>query len=85
MTLGLYSYTKDPRIAAIHRSNSEDWVLEMRNTQPEDAGNNQSILRYLKSQNLLGFPEKDLTIFDVVDVLSFHSILDSLAIYRPFY
>ena len=44
MTLGLYSYTKDPRIAAIHRSNSEDWVLEMRNTQPEDAGNNQSIL-----------------------------------------
>ena len=43
MTLGLYSYTKDPRIAAIHRSNSEDWVLEMRNTQPEDAGNNQSI------------------------------------------
>jgi len=38
LTLGLYSYTKDPRIAAIHRSNSEDWVLEMRNTQPEDAG-----------------------------------------------
>ena len=39
MTLGLYSYTKDPRLAAIHRSNSEDWVLEIRNTQPEDAGN----------------------------------------------
>ena len=84
MTLGLYSYTKDPRIAAIHRSNSEDWVLEMRNTQPEDAGNNQFV-DIFKSQNLLGFPEKDLTIFDVVDVLSFHSILDSLAIYRPFY
>lgn len=38
LTLGLYSYTKDPRLAAIHRSNSEDWVLEIRNTQQEDAG-----------------------------------------------
>ena len=38
LTLGLYSYTKDPRLAAIHRSSSEDWVLEIRNTQPGDAG-----------------------------------------------
>ena len=38
LTLGLYSYTKDPRLSAIHRSNSEDWVLEIRNTQTQDAG-----------------------------------------------
>ena len=38
LTLGLYSYTKDPRLSAIHRSNSEDWVLEIRNTLTQDAG-----------------------------------------------
>ena len=38
LTLGLYSYTKDPRLSAIHRSNSEDWVLEIRSTIPSDAG-----------------------------------------------
>ncbi len=38
LTAGLYSYTKDPRVSAIHRSNSEDWVLELRQTELQDAG-----------------------------------------------
>lgn len=38
LTAGLYEYTQDPRISAIHRSNSEDWVLEIRQTSIQDAG-----------------------------------------------
>jgi len=38
LTTGLYTYTQDPRFSAIHRSNSEDWVLEIRETIPSDKG-----------------------------------------------
>lgn len=38
LTTGLYTYTPERRFSAIHRSSSEDWVLEIRNVQLEDQG-----------------------------------------------
>ena len=38
LTVGLFTFTLLDRFSAIHRSNSEDWVLEIRNTQHSDQG-----------------------------------------------
>lgn len=38
LTIGLLTFTKDRRISAIHRSSSEDWVLEIRATRLSDKG-----------------------------------------------
>jgi len=38
LTTGLYTYTQDRRLTAIHRENSEDWVLEIRDTSLDDQG-----------------------------------------------
>ncbi len=38
LTVGLFTYTQLSRFSAIHRSNSENWVLEVRDTQPTDQG-----------------------------------------------
>ena len=38
LTAGLYTYMQDLRFSAIHRSNSEDWVLELRDTSVSDQG-----------------------------------------------
>ena len=38
LTTGLYTYTKDRRFTAIHRENSEDWVLEISDTALSDEG-----------------------------------------------
>ena len=38
LTVGLFTYTPDPRFSAIHRSSSEDWVLEIRDTKLSDEG-----------------------------------------------
>jgi len=38
LTTGLYTYTQDRRFTAIHRENSEDWVLEIRDTSIHDQG-----------------------------------------------
>ncbi|TRY67431.1 hypothetical protein TCAL_05246 [Tigriopus californicus] len=38
LTTGLYTFTPERRFSAIHRSSSEDWVLEIRNVQLEDQG-----------------------------------------------
>ena len=38
MTVGLFTFTLLDRFSAIHRSNSEDWVLEIRDTKVSDQG-----------------------------------------------
>ena len=38
LTVGLFTFTLLDRFSAIHRSNSEDWVLEIRNTKVSDQG-----------------------------------------------
>merc|ERR550539_1022431 len=38
LTVGLFTFTLLDRFSAIHRSNSEDWVLEIRNTKLTDQG-----------------------------------------------
>ena len=43
LTVGLFTFTLLDRFSAIHRSNSEDWVLEIRNTQHSDQGRNNKV------------------------------------------
>ena len=38
LTLGMYKYTPEDRFSAIHKSSSEDWVLEIRGTTLADEG-----------------------------------------------
>ena len=45
LTTGLYTYTQDRRFTAIHRENSEDWVLEIRDTSIHDQGKNLNFLQ----------------------------------------
>ena len=43
LTVGLFTFTLLDRFSAIHRSNSEDWVLEIRNTQHSDQGRSNKV------------------------------------------
>ena len=38
LSIGLFTYTPDKRFNAIHKSSSENWVLEIRSTTIEDEG-----------------------------------------------
>jgi hypothetical protein len=38
LTAGNYTYTSDHRVRAIHPQQSEDWTLEIRETQLNDSG-----------------------------------------------
>lgn len=38
LTVGMFKYTPEDRFSAIHRSSSEDWVLEIRGTRLADEG-----------------------------------------------
>lgn len=38
LTTGMYRYTPDIRFSSLHKPSSENWVLEIRNTNTEDQG-----------------------------------------------
>ncbi|XP_064474610.1 zwei Ig domain protein zig-8-like [Ornithodoros turicata] len=38
LTVGLATYTADERFQAVHLERSEDWMLQVKRTQPNDAG-----------------------------------------------
>lgn len=38
LTVGLTTYTADERFQAVHMDRSEDWMLQIKRTQPTDAG-----------------------------------------------
>ena len=38
LTTGMYRYTPDIRFSSLHKPSSENWVLEIRNTNTEDEG-----------------------------------------------
>ena len=49
LTVGLFTFTLLDRFSAIHRSNSEDWVLEIRNTKVSDQGKIKCIYTFRKN------------------------------------
>jgi hypothetical protein len=51
LTIGLLTFTPDRRISAIHRSSSEDWVLEIRSTRIADLGKLRQEMRNIKLQH----------------------------------